>query len=105
MSKKSLLSSAVLLVLLGAWFASSAGQKKQATPVTAGKKYTYHGDVFPILQSKCQPCHFPGGKVFMKLPFDDSVTVASLSTKLNTRLKEKGDQAVINAWSSQPAKK
>jgi hypothetical protein len=60
--------------------------------------YTYHKDVMPLLQANCNPCHFPGGKVYQKLPFDDSLTVAKLGKKLNTRLKKKEQQDIINDW-------
>ncbi|HTK82469.1 MAG TPA: hypothetical protein VL633_09275 [Bacteroidota bacterium] len=52
----------------------------------------------PLLQANCNPCHFPGGKVYQKLPFDDSLTVAKLGKKLNTRLKKKEQQDIINDW-------
>ncbi len=60
--------------------------------------YTFHHDVLPLLQANCNPCHFPGGKLYEKLPFDDSMTVAHLGKKLNTRLKQKEQQAIINGW-------
>ena len=66
--------------------------------------YTYHKDVLPLLQANCNPCHFPGGKVYKKLPFDDSTTVAHLGKKLNTRLKQKEQQAIINGWVELTAK-
>lgn len=60
--------------------------------------YTFHNDVIPLLQANCNPCHFPGGKMYKELPFDDSTTVAKLGKKLNTRLKKRGQQLIINGW-------
>ena len=60
--------------------------------------YTFHKHVLPLLQMNCNPCHFPGGKVYKRLPFADYKTVASLGKKLNTRLKQKQQQAIINRW-------
>ena len=60
--------------------------------------YTFHKNVLPLLQANCNPCHFPGGKVYKKLPFDDSTTVATLGKKLNTRLKQKEQREIINGW-------
>ena len=60
--------------------------------------YSYQKDILPLLQANCNPCHFPVGKVYKKLPFDDSVTVTALGKKLNTRLKVKEQQAIINNW-------
>ena len=66
--------------------------------------YTFRNNVLPLLQSNCNPCHFPNGKVYKKLPFDDYKTVASLGKKLNTRLKQKKQQAIINGWIESGAK-
>ena len=77
--------------------ASSVSQEKKPTP-KPHTSYIYKKDVLPLLQANCNPCHFPGGKVYEKLPFDDSVTVAKLGKKLNTRLKEKEQQVIINSW-------
>ena len=67
--------------------------------------YTFHKHVLPLLQANCNPCHFPDGKVYKKLPFDDSATVATLGKKLNTRLKQKEQQAIINGWVGRGAKR
>ena len=60
--------------------------------------FTYRGNILPMLQANCNPCHFPGGKMYKKLPFDDYKTVATLGKKLNTRFKEKKQQATVNGW-------
>ena len=60
--------------------------------------YTYRKNILPLLQTNCNPCHFTGGKVYKKLPFDDYKTVATLGKKLNTRLKQKEQQAIVNGW-------
>ncbi len=60
--------------------------------------YTFRNNILPLLQSNCNPCHVPGGKVHVKLPFDDYKTVVSLGKKLNTRFKQEKQQAIINGW-------
>ena len=57
--------------------------------------YTYQEHILPILKSNCGPCHFHGGKVYDKYPFDSYETVSSLGLKLNTRLKDKEKDVVI----------
>jgi len=84
------------LIFLGA-FAPDAPQE-QKTVTARDTVYTFQKDISPLLQSNCKPCHFPGGKVYDKLPFDDYKTVVSLGKKLNTRLKQKKQQAIINRW-------
>ena len=33
--------------------------------------------VMPLLQQKCSPCHFEGGKMHVKMPFDEASTIIS----------------------------
>ena len=51
-----------------------------------------------ILERKCQPCHFAGGKMYGKLPFDKPETVYKLGEKLFTRIKDPHEQEVIRAF-------
>lgn len=86
-----------ILILLPAFFGAGVPQK-QKKDRSQDTVYTYQKDVFPLLQANCNPCHFPGGKVYSRMPFDDYKTVASLGKKLNTRLKKQKQQALINRW-------
>jgi hypothetical protein len=61
------------------------------------KAVTFKADVAPLLNEKCQPCHFKGGKMFDKLPFDDYKTVLKIASRLNTRLKGK-DADLVTRW-------
>ena len=58
---------------------------------------TFNADIAPILQTKCQPCHFKGGKVFDHLPFDQYETVRKLGERLTTRLKGQ-DADLVTRW-------
>jgi hypothetical protein len=50
---------------------------------------------------KCEPCHFSGGKVYAKLPFDRPETIKSLGTKLFTRIKDDNEQRIIKEFLAQ----
>jgi hypothetical protein len=80
----------IIAVLVGA-VSSAGGSSSRSAPVT------FKADIAPLLNQKCQPCHFKGGKVFEKLPFDDYKTVARIASKLNTRLKGK-DAELVARW-------
>ena len=67
-------------------------------PPTAPKNVEFAGDVKPILEKRCQPCHFPGGKMYAAMPFDRPETIDKLGTKLFTRIKKDNEQAVIRAF-------
>jgi hypothetical protein len=55
----------------------------------------------PILESRCTPCHFAGGKMYQRLPFDRPETIKTLGTKLFSRLKDENEQRLISDFLSQ----
>jgi len=61
-------------------------------------KVDFEQQVRPILQAKCQPCHFAGGKMYAKMPFDRAETVLTLREKLFTRIKDEPSRAVIRKF-------
>jgi hypothetical protein len=71
-----------------------------APPQDKPKPVTFTADIAPLLAAKCQPCHFEGGKVFDKLPFDQYKTVAKIAPRLHTRLKGQ-DEHLVARWIEQ----
>lgn len=71
-----------------------------AEPVIAGSAKVEFSQLKPILE-KCQPCHFSGGKVYSKLPFDRPETIKSLGTKLFTRIHDENERRLIREFLSQ----
>src|SRR5436309_3915374 len=67
------------LILLLIWFTTP--------PPRAARPIDFARDVRPIVD-RCQPCHFTGGKMYDKLPFDRSETIVRLGPKLFTRIKD-----------------
>ena len=55
----------------------------------------------PIFKSKCMPCHFQGGKVYDRLPFDRPETIRKLGTRLFTRINEENDRRLIEEFLAQ----
>ena len=55
----------------------------------------------PILQSKCMPCHFSGGQMYDRLPFDKPATIRKLGTRLFTRIKDENDRRLIEDFLTQ----
>ena len=83
---------AMRLLALGG---GNAAAEPNAPPPRA---VTFAGDVQPILRQRCTPCHFPGGSMHAKLPFDRPETIARLDTRLFTRIKKENEQAIIRAY-------
>lgn len=46
---------------------------KSITTIPDSINFTSH--VMPLLQQKCSPCHFEGGKMHVKMPFDKASTL------------------------------
>jgi hypothetical protein len=67
-------------------------------PSAAAASADFARDVRPILEKSCQPCHFPGGKMYERLPFDRPETIRTLGTRLFTRIKAEDEQAVIRRF-------
>lgn len=77
----------------------AAGDAKPAAAVPA-VDFTAH--VKPILEARCQPCHFTGGVMYERLPFDRPETIHTLGTKLFTRIKDSSEQELIRRFLAQP---
>ena len=55
----------------------------------------------PILVQKCQPCHFTGGKMYERLPFDRPQTIVRLGKKLFTRIRDEKERDLIRQFLAQ----
>jgi hypothetical protein len=82
--------------------ADASADAVPAAPAPAGFAVDFERDVEPIVQSRCQPCHFAGGKMYERLPFDKPETIRELGERLFSRIKAENEQAVIRAFLAQP---
>ena len=80
------------LAFLLAMALAASTKTEQTRPIDFAK------DIQPILTARCQPCHFPGGTMYEKRPFDKPATIVALGEKLFTRLKDEKQRAVIRAF-------
>src|SRR5262249_22709939 len=71
-----------------------------APTVSNATKPDFETQIKPIFQARCQPCHFPGGKVYYRMPFDKPETIHRLGTRLFTRIKDEKEQNLIRAFLS-----
>ena len=67
----------------------------------APSRVDFDSDVKPILQAKCMPCHFSGGQMYDRLPFDRPETVRKLGEKLFTRIRDEKHRRVIKEFLAQ----
>jgi hypothetical protein len=81
----------------------TSGEPMAASTESAktANKVDFATQIKPILESRCQPCHFSGGKVYQRMPFDRPETIKTLGTKLFTRLKDENERRVIRDFLAQ----
>ena len=77
----------------------SAAKAREKSPADS-RAVRFEKDVAPIFAS-CAPCHFPGGVMYAKLPFDRAETIRSLGAKLFTRIKDEKEQATLRLFLEQ----
>lgn len=82
----------ILLILATCLLASNPAPQPRPQAVDFEKQ------VRPILEARCQPCHFTGGKMYGKLPFDRPQTIHTLGEKMFTRIKDPKEQAILRAF-------
>jgi hypothetical protein len=68
---------------------------------TPPPRVDFDTQVRPILESRCTPCHFEGGTMYQRLPFDKPETIKTLGTKLFTRIKDDKEQRLIRDFLAQ----
>ena len=64
-------------------------------------KIDFTTQIRPIFESSCQPCHFNGGTMYQRLPFDRPQTIKSLGTKLFSRIQDEDKRHLIREFLSQ----
>jgi hypothetical protein len=67
----------------------------------SAESVSFESDIQPILQSRCSPCHFEGGVMYARLPFDSPATIRQLGERLFTRIKKEEEQTRIRAFLAQ----
>jgi hypothetical protein len=57
----------------------------------------------PILVKRCSPCHFTGGKMYEKMPFDKAETILrpEFKTGLLKRIKDEKENELIKQFMEQ----
>jgi hypothetical protein len=94
-------------IILFGWLGSST-KKPSGIPVTQKSitvKDTVHfaSQVQPILVKKCSPCHFTGGKMYEKMPFDKDSTIINHQAGILRRIKGE-ENALIRSFVEQRSK-
>ena len=78
-------------IFLFGWLGSST-KKPSGIPIsqkTITVKDTIHfaSQIQPILVKNCSPCHFTGGKMYERMPFDEDTTIINHQAGILRRIK------------------
>lgn len=84
-------------------YSTQQNQDKSKANSTKNTTLTFQSDILPLLKKNCMPCHFAGGTVYDRYPFENYKTVFALRKRLHTRLKSE-QLDVVNAWIDSGAK-
>jgi len=68
---------------------------------TPARAVDFQTQVKPLLEARCSPCHFAGGRMYEKLPFDQPATIHHLGERLFTRIQVAEEQALLRAFLAQ----
>ncbi|MDX6613135.1 MAG: hypothetical protein QOD75_2321 [Blastocatellia bacterium] len=79
----------------------NANRAANSTSTATVSQVDFQTQVKPILEARCQGCHFTGGKMYQRLPFDRPETIKTLGEKLFTRLKDEPERRVIRDFLAQ----
>ena len=58
----------------------------------------FHSKVLPILKKNCSPCHFPGGKMYERMPFDQPATIISHEAGALKRFKVMEEMSIVKNY-------
>ena len=91
----------ILFGLFGSRIRKTPVGKETANKTTVLKDtIDFVSQIQPILVKNCSPCHFTGGKMYDRLPFDKDTTILNHDAGILRRIK--GDEnALIKAFVQQ----
>jgi hypothetical protein len=67
------------------------------------RRVSFEGEIRPLLEKRCRPCHFAGGKMYARLPFDQPRTIRTLGEKLFTRIRDEKERSLLRSFLAQEA--
>ncbi|MES1218308.1 MAG: hypothetical protein ABUT20_22570 [Bacteroidota bacterium] len=79
-------------------------RKISSTAIPGSDSINYQTQIVPILEKKCTPCHFPGGKMYERMPFDKGETIISHETGVLKRIKDEDQVSLIKQFIAQNKK-
>src|SRR5688572_17470232 len=90
------------LFLLFIYYACTSGKASSDRPAQKLSDTTgtvnFASHVKPILEKRCSPCHFTGGKMYVRMPFDQDTTLLNHQSSILKRIKDTEENEVIKKF-------
>lgn len=95
--------SIILICSMYLWLCNTnAVEGKLAEDISSQKdSVDFKTQVQPVLVKNCSPCHFPGGKLYEKLPFDKGSTITGHASGILKRIKDEKEVNLIRQYAAQ----
>jgi hypothetical protein len=61
----------------------------------------FKSSIQPILKLHCSPCHFPGGKMYSRMPFDSATTIVAHKDGILRRIKDSTENEKLKLFIDQ----
>jgi hypothetical protein len=92
----------ILFFFVAAWsFRANKNGGNKNSSIRAIDTINYKTQLQPVFQKNCSPCHFPGGKLYEKLPFDNGATIIDHLAGVLRRIKNEEDIKLIKQYAAQ----
>lgn len=97
---KTIFTAFVLVALLFFFDAKEKHAVKEKVINTASliDTISFNTKVLPILRKNCSPCHFEGGKMFERMPFNQPATLVGHETVALRRFKDPNERAIVKSF-------
>lgn len=82
-----------LFVLLGAGIDKPSPIATAKPPIDLKDTIDFTRQIQPIMVKNCSPCHFTGGKMYERMPFDQDTTIINHQAGILRRIK--GDENLL----------
>ena len=71
---------------------------EKTTTQKEDEKIDFEKQVKPIFIKNCSPCHFPGGKMYERLPFDKDTTILNHHEAILKRIKNEEENSLLKRF-------
>lgn len=71
---------------------------KKTTTQKEKERIVFEKQIKPIFVKNCSPCHFPGGKMYERLPFDKDTTILNHHEAILKRIKNEEENSLLKRF-------